>query len=57
MLCHDTLVSYYTLNFTIKNKYQFSIDELENMFPYERDIYVMLIEQSIKEENDKVNKS
>ena len=34
--------------------HKWSLTELENMLPYERQIYVMLLQQWIKEENDTV---
>jgi hypothetical protein len=34
--------------------HKWSLTELENMLPYERQIYVMLLQQWIKEENDRV---
>ena len=34
--------------------HKWSITELDNMLPYERQIYVMLLQTWIKEENDRV---
>ena len=34
--------------------HKWSLTELENMLPYERQIYVMLLQQWIKEENERV---
>ena len=34
--------------------HNWSLTELDNMLPYERQIYVMLLQQWIKEENDRV---
>jgi hypothetical protein len=34
--------------------HKWSLTELDNMLPYERQIYVMLLQQWIKEENDRV---
>ena len=34
--------------------HKYSLTELENMVPWERDIYVDLLQQHIKEENDKI---
>ena len=33
--------------------HDWSLTELENMIPYERQIYVMLLQEWIKEENQK----
>ena len=34
--------------------HKWSLTELDNMIPFERGIYVMLLQQWIKEENDRV---
>ena len=34
--------------------HKWSLTELDNMLPYERQIYVTLLQQWIKEENEKV---
>jgi|TARA_B100001964_G_C14116481_1_gene546327 hypothetical protein len=34
--------------------HRWSLTELENMLPYERTIYVTLLQQWIKEENERV---
>ena len=34
--------------------HKWSLTELDNMIPFERQIYVMLLETWIKEENDRV---
>lgn len=35
--------------------YQYSIMELENMIPWEREVYVTLLLESIEEENERLN--
>ena len=34
--------------------HQYSLTELENMLPWEREIYVSLLMEYIKEENDRI---
>ena len=34
--------------------HKYSLCDIENMMPWERDIYVNLLQQHIKEENDKI---
>lgn len=50
---HDTLPNYYQLNFNLVKHHGFSLTEIENMMPYERDIYVMFLQQWIKEEEER----
>jgi len=35
--------------------HKYSLSELENMMPWEREIYLTLLQEHIKEENDKIN--
>ena len=45
---HDSLANMYQLNFALVQHHKYSLTELENMMPFERDIYVqMLIEHLI----------
>jgi len=34
--------------------HKWSLTELDNMIPFEREIYAMLLQQWIKEENDRI---
>jgi len=36
--------------------HKYSLTELENMIPWEREIYIGLLEQHIKEENERLEK-
>ena len=36
--------------------YQYSLTELENMIPWEREIYIVLLDQYIKEENERIKR-
>jgi len=44
------------VNFAMMQHYNYSLTELENMMPFEREIYVTLLERHIKEENDKLKR-
>ena len=37
-------------------EHQYSLTELENMMPWEREIYMGLLSQWIKEENERIEK-
>jgi hypothetical protein len=47
---HDSLPNYYTLNFQLMKHHNWNLDTLENMMPFERDIYVILLKQWLEEE-------
>jgi len=44
------LSEYYKLNFLLTKLHSFSISEIENMLPYERAIYTMLLLDYLEEE-------
>lgn len=53
MTAHDTIMNYYQMNFALQKYHNYSIQELENMWPFEREIYIILIEQWVQEQKDK----
>ena len=53
MLSHEDLESFYRINFALMQYHKYSLTEIENMIPWERDIYLTLLENHIKEEEEK----
>ena len=49
-LAHDSLYNYYKTNFGMMQYHKYSLTEIENMMPWERDIYVGLLRQHLEEE-------
>ena len=47
------LENYYRLNFALIQYHKYSLTEIENMMPWERDVYVSLLQNHIKEEEEK----
>ena len=45
-----TLESYFKLNFALMQYHKYSLTEIENMIPWERDIYVGLLQAHLEEE-------
>ena len=50
-MAHMDLESYFKLNFALMQHHKYSLTEIENMMPWERDIYLGLLNQYIEEEN------
>ena len=50
-MAHEDLESYYKLNFALMQHHKYSLTEIENMMPWEREIYVSLLQQYVEEEN------
>jgi hypothetical protein len=53
MLSHDSLFNYYKLNFSLVQFHKYSLTELDEMLPWEREIYVGQLVQHIREEAER----
>ena len=49
-MAHIDLESYFKLNFALMQHHKYSLTEIENMMPWERDIYVGLLQAHLEEE-------
>jgi len=56
-MAHMDLESYFKLNFALMQHHKYSLTEIENMIPWERDIYLGLLNQYIEEENLKAKQA
>jgi hypothetical protein len=56
MLGHESLESYYKINFSLMQYHKYSLTEIENMMPWEREVYLSLLENHIREEEEKASK-
>tara|TARA_R100000149_G_C5728072_1_gene48269 strand:+ start:204 stop:380 length:177 start_codon:yes stop_codon:yes gene_type:complete len=56
-MAHMDLESYFKLNFALMQHHKYSLTEIENMMPWERDIYLGLLNQYIEEENLKAKQA
>ena len=50
------LESYFKLNFNLMYNHKFSLGAIEEMIPWERDVYIILLKQWIEEENQRIEK-
>ena len=50
-MAHEDLESYVKTNFALMQHHKYSLTELENMIPWEREVYLTLLQQYIEEEN------
>lgn len=53
-MSHMDLEAYFRINFALMQFHKYSLTEVENMMPWERDIYVILLKQHLEEEELKV---
>ena len=56
-MSHMDLESYFKLNFALMQHHKYSLTEIENMMPWERDIYLGLLNQYIEDENLKAKQA
>ena len=56
-MAHIDLESYFRINFALLQFHKYSLTEIENMMPWERDIYLTLLKIHIEEENLKAQQA
>lgn len=52
-MVHMDLENYFKMNFALMQYHKYSLWEIENMMPWERDVYVILLQQHLEEEEAK----
>lgn len=53
-LCHESMVNYYKMNFALMQYHKYSLTELEEMLPFEREVYVAMLAQYLEEEKQRL---
>lgn len=53
-MSYNSLSNYYKLTFQLMQHHNYSLTELENMIPFERDIYVGLLQTYLEEEKERI---
>tara|TARA_B100000902_G_C27313295_1_gene919726 strand:- start:2499 stop:2678 length:180 start_codon:yes stop_codon:yes gene_type:complete len=56
-MLHQDIVSYFKINFALMQHHKYSLSDIENMMPWERDIYLALLQSYIEEENLKAQQA
>ncbi len=54
---HESLETFYRINFALMQHHKYSLTEIENMIPWEREVYLSLLEQYIEDEEKKAAKA
>ena len=49
-MSHMDLENYYKINFALIQFHKYSLTEVENLIPWERDVYVGLLQQHLEDE-------
>jgi len=50
MLGHDKLLNYFQTNFNLMQHHKYNLSDIENMMPWERQIYIDLLAAYIREQ-------
>jgi hypothetical protein len=45
----ENLATYYQTNFSLMQHHKYDLETLENMMPFERELYIMLLSQHIED--------
>jgi hypothetical protein len=53
-LCHENLANYYRLNFAMMQYHKYSLAEIEDMIPFEREVYIAMLVQFLEEEKQRI---
>lgn len=53
-MAHTDLESYFKTNFALMQHHKYSLTELEDMVPWEREIYITLLKNWIEEEEQRI---
>jgi hypothetical protein len=56
-MAHTSLESYYETNFALIQHHKYSLTELENMLPWEREVYIGLLQNYLEEQRLKQQQS
>jgi len=49
---YNNIPVFYKTNFTLVQNHKYSLTEIENMYPFERDIFVEMLAQQIEQQRE-----
>lgn len=52
MLGYDSLMNFFRTNFSLMQHHKYNLSDIENMMPWEKFIYVDMLSQHIKHQED-----
>lgn len=55
-MSHNNLANYYTMIFSLAQHHKYSITEIEDLMPYERDLYVDMLLMHLEKEKEELSK-
>ena len=55
-LAHDSLYNFYKMNFALMQYHKYTLGDIENMIPFEREIYVAMLINYLEEEKQRLER-
>ena len=46
------LMNYYKTSFLLRHKFNYKFDEMDDMLPFERDIYILMLQEQLQKESE-----
>jgi len=56
-MAHTSLESHYEVNFALMQHHKYSLTEIENMIPWEREVYISLLQNYLEDQKLKEQQS
>ena len=56
-LSHNNLLSYYEANFHMMQHHKYSLSEIDNLIPWEKEVYMDMLIEHLKEEKERQEKA
>lgn len=53
---YDTLINHYQINFALLQYHKYSLDDINNMMPFERQLYITMLLDYLEKEKQKMEK-
>ena len=53
-MSHIDLGTYFKVNFALMQYHKYSLTEIENMMPWEREVYVNMLAQHLQKERERI---
>ena len=53
-LSHTSLMDYYNTGFQLMQHHNYSLNEIDGMIPWEKDVYVSMLVEYIKEQKEEM---
>lgn len=53
-LSHDDLGNFYKMNFALMQYHKYALADIENMIPFEREVYVAMLIKFLEEEKQRL---